>query len=63
MNTDDNAEIKELVEALALAHRQVDILMAMVISLDHSFRPSQTSLWPDIVARVELIRKYEGSTP
>jgi len=63
MNTDDNAEIKELVEALALAHSQVDILMAMVITLDPSFRPSKTSLWPDIVARVELIRKYEGSTP
>jgi hypothetical protein len=61
MSTDATADIKELVTALALAHRQVDLLMAMVITLDPSFMPSQTSLWPDIVARVELIRKHEGS--
>lgn len=52
--------VTELVEALALAHRQVDMLMAMVITLDPSFMPSKTSLWPDIVARVELIRKHSG---
>jgi hypothetical protein len=56
----DKADTKELVEALALAHRQVDMLMAMVVTLDPSFMPSKTSLWPDILARVELIRKYEG---
>ena len=51
---------KELFDALATAHRQVDMLMAMVIGLDNTFMPTQTSLWPDIVKRVELIRKYEG---
>ena len=57
---DDNGR-NELVEALATAHRQVDMLMAMVITLDNSFMPSKTSLWPDIVKRVELIKKYGGS--
>jgi len=57
---DDNGR-NELVEALATAHRHVDMLMAMVITLDNSFMPSKTSLWPDIVKRVELIKKYGGS--
>jgi hypothetical protein len=55
----------ELIEALATAHRQVDMLMAMVITLDNSFinsfMPSQSSLWPDIVERIELLRKYEAT--
>jgi len=49
----------ELLDALATAHRQVDMLMALVISLDNTFRPTQSSLWPDIVKRVELIQKHK----
>jgi hypothetical protein len=52
-------ETTELLDALATAHRQVDMLMALVISLDKSFMPSQSPLWPEIVRRVELLRKYE----
>lgn len=51
----------ELIDALATAHRQVDMLMELVIRLDKSFMPSQSSLWPDIVKRVELLRKYEAT--
>jgi hypothetical protein len=54
-------ETTELLDALATAHRQVDMLMAMVIGLDNSFMPSKTSLWPDIVKRVELMQKHGGS--
>jgi hypothetical protein len=52
---------RELLDALATAHRQVDMLMAMVITLDGSFMPTKASLWPDIVKRVELIQKYEAA--
>lgn len=58
--TKDKARELELIDALATAHRQVDMLMAMIITMDKTFMPSKTSLWPDIVKRVELIRKYEG---
>lgn len=51
----------ELVEALSEAHRQVDTLLAMVITLDRSFMPSQSPLWPEIVRRAELIRKHGAS--
>jgi hypothetical protein len=41
------------------------MLMAMVITLDNSFinsfMPSQSSLWPDIVERIEVLRKYEAT--
>lgn len=56
-----NTDTQELVEALATAHRQVDMLMAMVITLDKSFMPSQSPLWPDLVKRVELLRKHEAT--
>ncbi|MBT1509464.1 hypothetical protein KIP88_03020 [Bradyrhizobium sp. SRL28] len=51
----------ELLDALVEAHVQVDMLMAMVIGLDKSFMPSKSALWPEIVKRVELIRKHEGT--
>lgn len=54
-------ETTELVEALATAHRQVDMLMATVIGHDDTFMPTQTSLWPDIVKRIALLQKYEVS--
>jgi hypothetical protein len=51
----------ELLDALATAHRQVDILMAMVITMDGTFMPTKSSLWPDIVKRVELLQKHEAA--
>lgn len=51
----------ELLDALVEAHVQVDMLMAMLIGLDKTFMPSKSPLWPEIVKRVELIRKHEGS--
>jgi hypothetical protein len=56
----NQAKPNELLDALATAHRQVDTLMAMLIAHDNSFMPTQSSLWPDIVKRVELIQKYEA---
>ena len=55
---DDKAE---LLDALATAHRQVDMLMALLITHDNSFMPTKSSLWPDIVKRVALIQKHEGA--
>lgn len=55
------ANTNELLDALATAHRQVDMLMALVITLDNSFMPSQSPLWPDIVRRIELLQKYEAT--
>jgi len=51
----------ELLDALVEAHVQVDMLMAVVISLDKSFMPSKSPLWPEIVRRVALIRKHEAT--
>jgi hypothetical protein len=50
----------ELLDALIEAHRQVDTLLAMVITRDRTFRPSQSALWPEIVRRAELINKHHG---
>jgi len=50
----------ELLDALIEAHRQVDILLAMVITRDRTFRPTQSTLWPEIVRRAELINKHHG---
>ena len=50
--------VNELLDALVLAHGQVDTLLAMVIKLDPNFYPSKSMLWPDIVKRAELVRKY-----
>jgi hypothetical protein len=52
----------ELLDALAEAHRQVDMLMAMVITQDKTFMPSQSPLWPEIVKRAELLQQH-GVTP
>jgi hypothetical protein len=51
----------ELVEALSEAHRQVDSLLAQLVMRDKTFMPSQSPFWPEVVRRVELIRKYGGS--
>jgi hypothetical protein len=51
----------ELLNALVEAHHQVDILLAMVVTLDKSFMPSQSPMWPEIVKRAELLRKH-GAT-
>ena len=50
----------ELLNALCEAHRQVDSLMAQILMLDDSYRPSKSPLWPETVKRAELIRKYGG---
>lgn len=50
-------EEKELLDALIEAHSQVDILMAIVITLDNKFMPSQSPLWPEVVRRAELIKR------
>src|SRR6185369_15810607 len=50
----------ELLDALIVAHRQVDMLLAQVITFDHNFMPSKSAAWPDIVRRHELIQKYGG---
>ena len=51
----------ELLDALVEAHVQVDMLMAMVIGHDKKFVPSQSPLWPEIIKRVELIKKHEAT--
>jgi len=51
----------ELLDALCEAHRQVDHLMAQILMLDDSYRPSKSPLWPETVKRAELIRKYGGT--
>jgi hypothetical protein len=52
----------ELLDALCEAHRQVDSLLAQIIMLDNSFVPSKSPLWPEIMRRYELLRKY-GASP
>ena len=60
---DENGEpvVNTLILALVEAHQQVDVLLAMLLRKDKSFRPSQLGMWPEIVKRAELIQKYWGS--
>lgn len=51
-------EKAELLDALVEAHRQVDILLAMVTTRDQTFFPSRSALWPEIVRRFELIKRH-----
>ncbi|UQR65087.1 hypothetical protein LRP30_07475 [Bradyrhizobium sp. C-145] len=52
------AERDDLVAALARAHEQIDALFAMYALKDHTFRLSETELWPEIVRRNEILRRY-----
>ena len=51
----------ELLDALVKAHQQADLLLAMVVTLDKKFMPSQSSIWPEFVRRAELIQKHGGT--
>lgn len=48
----------ELIAALRLAHRTADTLLAALILKDHTFLPSKSGIWPDIVKIATLLRKY-----
>lgn len=60
--TGRDAKQTELLNALIEAHEQVDTLMAMIIVHDQKFMPSKSPLWPGILRRATLLRKY-GVTP
>lgn len=51
-------ETAELLDALEAAHRDLDLLLATIVTLDHSFRPSQSAVWPNMVARADLLRRH-----
>lgn len=53
-----SAERDALIAALEAAHAQVDALLALVASWDKNFFPSETELWPEIVRRNEILRRY-----
>lgn len=55
---DTTAERDGLVAALEIAHAQVDTLLALVATWDKTFFPSETELWPEIVRRNEILRRY-----
>jgi hypothetical protein len=52
------AEQAELLDALEAAHRDLDVLLATIVGLDRSFRPSQSSVWPNMEARADLLRRH-----
>lgn len=52
------AERHDLLSSLALAHEQVITLLGLLVRKDNSFVPSETELWPEIVRRNEILRRY-----
>lgn len=51
----------ELLQALKKAHEAIDVLAAMVITLDKSFRPTESPIWPSMVAVNAAIVKAEAA--
>jgi hypothetical protein len=52
--------IDELLHAAEAQHSAIDQLLAMQISADRSFRPTQCALWPQIVRASEAIAAARG---
>ncbi|MCU1282324.1 MAG: hypothetical protein JWM53_5870 [bacterium] len=51
-------ERDELVEALRLAHRVIDSLLATLIVKDNDFRPTQSAVWPVAVKIAAILAKH-----
>lgn len=51
------AAAPDLLEACQRQHRAIDTLMAMLIAFDTGFMPSQSSVWPDLLAGNAAIAK------
>lgn len=41
---------EQLVDAVKMQHKAIDILMARIIGLDSTFKPSQSAIWPAVIA-------------
>jgi dihydrodipicolinate synthase/N-acetylneuraminate lyase len=54
----------ELLEAVRLQHRVIDLLLARVIELDQTFMPTRSKVWPLIkqANAVQLIAKATGAS-
>ena len=53
-----DTERDELLDALEVAHRDLDLLLAIIATLDRSYMPTQSPVWPNMVARHELLKRY-----
>ena len=53
-----NDERDELLDALEQAHRDLDLLLAQLATQTRTFMPSQSPVWPGMVARHELLQRY-----
>ena len=51
-------DIEILLDALVAAHNEVDRLLATLATVDKTFMPSQSAVWPGVVARHELLKAY-----
>lgn len=50
--------INELLDALVRAHQQADAMLAAIITLDKTFRPSKSPFWLEMMLRHELLKRY-----
>jgi hypothetical protein len=50
--------MNELLDALEAAHRDTDLLLAQLATLQRDFFPSRSPVWPNVVARHELLQRY-----
>ena len=50
-----------ILKALKGQHDAIDILLAMVIVRDESFRPTQSRVWPAVTGGHEAIKLLEAS--
>jgi len=53
----DSPVVKELLDALLIAHRDLDLMLAQRCALQNDFRPTQSAVWPNTVARADLLRR------
>jgi hypothetical protein len=51
-------ERDELLDALVDAHSDLDLLLATICTLDNKAMPTQSPVWPNMVKRHDLLKRY-----
>jgi hypothetical protein len=58
VNNSAKTEREELLDALVDAHGDLDLLLATIFMLDNKAMPSQSPVWPNMVKRHDLLKRY-----
>lgn len=53
-----NKERDELLDALVTAHSDLDLLLAQIATLEKTFMPTKSPVWPNMVARHALLKRH-----